>query len=402
VAGTLPAVFETDLVVVVEAVVEIRYEAGASDPTEIREVPEIVTERFEGLRMHPRLDGHPRSVVDLVNAESRLVTMQVIDATATVTWNAFPGSASNQADGWLSLQNGADALQALRPEDFVGEDLGTGRRTGIRALEDIQDINICLVPGMWSRTVQFALLDHCEQMRDRFAVLDAQRGLTVQEVLAFREPLDSTYAALYHPWVRLRDPVTGQDIAVPPSGHVAGLYAATDVDRGVHKAPANVVIRGEVTALDDDINEREQDLLNPVGINALRAFPFRGLRVWGARTLSSIPEWRYINVRRLFIFIESSIRQGTQWVVFEPNGEQLWALVVQAVTNFLDTVWRTGALQGIRQEEAFYVHCDRTTMTQDDIDNGRLVVEIAIAPMRPAEFVIFRFRQKTREQIAAA
>jgi uncharacterized protein len=402
--ATVPRVFETDLAVVVEAVVDVRYEAGASNPADRREEPEITTETFPALRLHPQLRGDPRRIVDLVNAESKLISLQLIEGPTPpppVTWDFFPGARSDQKDGFLPLENGGDALDDLRPEDFVGEDLGSGRRSGIQALEDIEEIAICLVPGMWSRTVQGALLGHCQRLKDRFAVLDAQRGLGVQEVQAFREPLDSPYAALYHPWLRARDPVTARDVAIPPSGHVAGLYAETDVERGVHKAPANVVIR-EITGLDDDINQREQDLLNPVGINALREFPNRGRRIWGARTLSSIPEWRYVNVRRLFLFIEDSIKHGTQWVVFEPNGEPLWALVVQAVTNFLDTVWRTGALQGLRQEEAFYVRCDRSTMTQDDIDNGRLVVEIGIAAVRPAEFVIFRFRQKTREQVAAA
>ena len=182
---------------------------------------------------------------------------------------------------------------------------------------------------------------------------------------------------------------------------MAGVYARVDVERGVHKAPANEVI-GQINALVDDINQREQDLLNPIGINALREFPNRGMRVWGARTLSSTPEWRYINVRRLFIYIEESIKQGTQWVVFEPNGEDLWALVRQSITNFLETVWRTGALRGTKQDEAFYVQCDRSTMSEDDIQNGLLIVEIGIAATRPAEFVIFRFRQKTRDQVAAA
>jgi hypothetical protein len=401
--GAVPRVFETDLIVVVEAVVDVRYEAGTSNPADQRDEPEVTTETFPGLRLHPDLRGHQRSIVDFVNAESNLVSLQVIetDAMPPVTWDLFPGSPSDDAGGELPLANGGDALDDLSSEDFSGEDLGSGRRSGIQALEDIEEISICAVPGMWSRTVQAALLAHCEQLKDRFAVLDTQRGLGVQGVMAFREPLDSTFAALYHPWLRVRDPVTAREVPIPPSGHVAGLYAATDVERGVHKSPANVVIQ-QIADLDDDINQREQDLLNPVGINALREFPNRGRRVWGARTLSSIPEWRYVNVRRLFLFIEDSIKHGTQWVVFEPNGEPLWALVVQAVTNFLDTVWRTGALQGLRQEEAFYVRCDRSTMTQDDIDNGRLVVEIGIAPVRPAEFVIFRFRQKTREQVAVA
>jgi hypothetical protein len=184
---------------------------------------------------------------------------------------------------------------------------------------------------------------------------------------------------------------------VPPSGLLAGIYADTDVNRGVHKAPANVVIRGInlVGGLAADITKREQDVLNPVGINALRFFPGLGERVWGARTLSSDTNWKYINVRRLFIYVEKSIFNGTQWVVFEPNNEQLWALVRQSITAFLTTVWQTGALAGTTQDQAFFVRCDRTTMSQDDLDNGRLICIIGLAPVYPAEFVIFRFEQKT-------
>jgi hypothetical protein len=404
--ASFPSVFESDAVEVVEAVVDVRYEEGASDHDVQRDEPEIITETFPGLRLD-NLAGTNRSIVDFVNAESNLIRLEIVPQPAppppqvTVGWASFPGGPSNTDNGWISLMGGdLDALDSLQPGDFVGIDGGPGRRTGIQALEDSQ-INICAVPGMWSRTVQSALIGHCERLKDRFAVLDAQRGLAVQGVLTFRSSLDSKYAALYHPWLKVLDPLTNKDVVVPPSGHMAGVYAFVDNDRGVHKAPANVVVQ-QISGLDDDINTREQDFLNPVGINALREFPFRGFRIWGARTISSIPEWRYVNVRRLFIFIEDSIKQGTQWVVFEPNAEPLWAQVTQAVTNFLDTVWRSGALEGLKQEEAFFVRCDRTTMTEDDIANGRLIVLIGIAPVKPAEFVIFRFKQKTREEVAAA
>jgi uncharacterized protein len=403
-------VFDSDVVEVIEAAVDIRYEEGVSDPDVDRDEPEVVEETFPGLRID-KLTGNTRSIIDFVNAESNLVRLEEIPLPPPPTppptpppvfaWDRFPGAPSGTGEGWTRLAGGDDQLPTLQPTDFVGEDRGPGRRTGVQALEDIEEISICAVPGMWSRTVQSALIGHCERLKDRFAVLDAQRGLTVQGVLAFRSPLDSKYAALYHPWLTVVDPLTNKDVVVPPAGHMAGVYAFVDNERGVHKAPANVVVQ-QIVGFDDDINTREQDLLNPVGINALREFPFRGLRVWGARTLSSIPEWRYLNVRRLFIFIEDSIKQGTQWVVFEPNAEPLWALVTQAITNFLDSVWRTGALEGVKQEEAFFVRCDRSTMTEDDIANGRLIVQIGIAPVKPAEFVIFRFRQKTREQVAVA
>jgi len=381
------------VVAVIEAAVDVRYQPGMGEPE--------TTESFVG--RVDQLGSNHDNIVDAVNSVSNLVSLEALDVPAgtAVGWDRFPGGQSADQDGYQPLAGGDDQLPALAPQDFVGTDGGSGHRTGIQALEDIEDIAICAVPGMWARSVQSALIAHCELLRDRFAVLDPQQGLTIQEVLAFRSPLDSNYAALYYPWVTVPDPFTGDPIPMPPSGHMTGVYALVDTERGVHKAPANVVIQ-QIVDLDDDVNEREQDLLNPVGINALREFPFRGLRVWGARTISSIPEWRYVNVRRLFIFIEDSIKQGTQWVVFEPNAEPLWALVTQAITNFLDTVWRSGALEGTKQEEAFFVRCDRSTMTEDDVANGRLIVEIGIAPVKPAEFVIFRFRQKTRSQVAPA
>jgi uncharacterized protein len=189
-------------------------------------------------------------------------------------------------------------------------------------------------------------------------------------------------------------------VNVAPSGHMAGIYAQTDNDRGVFKAPANVEI-GMITRIAQDVNKREQELLNPIGINALRYFPGRGNRVWGARTLSSLSSWKYINVKRLFIYVEASIDVGMQWVVFEPNDEPLWARVRQTIIDFLTTTWRSGALQGTTPAQAFFVTCDRTTMTQDDIDNGRLICVIGIAPVKPAEFVIFRVQQFTQATVSA-
>ncbi len=388
--ANLPALYETDQIGVVEAELAVQYREPAQPGGD---EPPVVEEVFP-VRLNP-LRGTPGSVVDLVRERSKLVEVEVLQATPpAVTWALFPGG------DWQTLSGGNNQLGDLDPADFVGEDR-SGARSGIQSLEDVEDVSICAVPGIWSTTVQSALIAHCDRLKNRFAIVDPQYGLTVTDVQAFRQRLDSSYAALYHPWLTVRDPSTGKDVVLPPSGHLAGVYARVDVDRGVHKAPANEAVL-EITGFADDINEREQDVLNPIGINALRQFPLRGRRVWGARTLTSVPEWTYINVRRLFIYIESSIKQGTQWVVFEPNNEALWALVVQSVTNFLDTVWRTGALQGTKQAEAFYVHCGRNTMSQDDIDNGRLIVEIGIAATRPAEFVIFRFRQKTRDDLGTS
>lgn len=202
---------------------------------------------------------------------------------------------------------------------------------------------------------------------------------------------DSRYAALYYPWVKVFDPASGRNSLVPPSGHVA-VWARSDNERGVHKAPANEVIRGAVD-LEIRLSKGEQDLLNPIGVNCVRAFPGRGIRIWGARTLSSDPAWRYLNVRRLFNYLEESILLGTQWVVFEPNDDRLWSSIRRNVTAFLTEEWRRGALFGRTAEEAFYVRCDRSNNPQESIDLGQVVCEIGVAPVKPAEFVIFRLSQ---------
>jgi phage tail sheath protein FI len=206
---------------------------------------------------------------------------------------------------------------------------------------------------------------------------------------------DSKYAALYYPWVQVADPTPGAGgatMAIPPSGHMAGIWARSDTERGVHKAPANEVVRG-VISLALDVTKSEQDSLNPVGVNCIRAFPGRGIRVWGARTLSSDPSWRYINVRRLFNFVEESIQLGTQWVVFEPNDLDLWQRVKRTINAFLTRVWRDGAQFGATPQEAFFVKCDAENNPPETRDAGQLIVEIGIAPVKPAEFVIFRISQ---------
>ncbi len=247
------------------------------------------------------------------------------------------------------------------------------------------------------------LIGHCERLRYRFAIVDPPPDSSISEVRKFRAQFDSKYAALYYPWVRITDPGRRPDpgapspvLEVPPSGYIAGVYARSDAERGVHKAPANEVLLG-VGDFTVNVTYDRQSVLNPEGINALRFFEGRARRVWGARTMSSDPEWKYVNVRRLFIYLEHSIEKATQWVVFEPNNESLWASVRQTVEDFLLATWRTGALLGTRPEEAFFVRCDRTTMTQNDLDNGRLICLIGVAPTYPAEFVVFRIGQFTAD-----
>ncbi|MDO4540882.1 MAG: phage tail sheath subtilisin-like domain-containing protein [Syntrophomonadaceae bacterium] len=291
--------------------------------------------------------------------------------------------------------NGAAA--SLSASDFVGVDNGPGKRTGIQAFVDNGAVSIMAVPGVTDPNVQLMLVAHCENLASRFAVLDLPReSKKIDDVMAHRDIFDSNYAALYHPWLEIFDPLDKKNIMIPPSGSVIGIYARSDNSRGVHKAPANEVVRACV-GLDCQYNKGEQDILNPKGVNLIRVFPGQGIRVWGARTATSDPSWKYVNVRRLFIFIEETIKANTNWVGFEPNDEMLWVRVKRTIDVFLTGLWRAGSLAGATKEEAFFVDVGRTTMSQDDIDNGRLICLIGVAPVKPAEFVIFRLTQKTSE-----
>jgi len=292
------------------------------------------------------------------------------------------------------LESGSDGNPIII-SDYKGEE-NEGIRTGLLAFEKIDDISILYSPNSQSIVgLSTALITHCENMKDRFAIIDSTDSYVPISTINPRSgSLESKYAAFYYPWIKIIDPQNGMKKDIPPGGYMAGIYARSDVERGVHKAPANETVRG-VVDLQFPIGKGEQDILNPRGVNCIRAFPGRGIRVWGARTLSSDPLWKYINVRRLFIYLEESIDEGTQWVVFEPNSEILWDRVIQTISGFLKNVWKSGALMGRTPEEAFFVKCDRTTMTQNDIDNGRLIVMIGVAPVKPAEFVIFRIAQWT-------
>ncbi|MEV6327698.1 phage tail sheath subtilisin-like domain-containing protein [Streptomyces sp. NPDC051909] len=300
-------------------------------------------------------------------------------------------------------QTGGTAA-ALDSTRFIGD---SADRTGFGGLEAFDEISMVAVPDLMAayqqglidaeqvKAVQLGLISHCELMGDRMALLDPPPGLNARDVRKWRQETagyDSRYAALYYPWIKSFDPATGRTRTVPPSGHMAGVWARNDAERGVHKAPANEIVRGAVD-LELQITRGEQDLLNPVGVNCIRAFPGRGIRVWGARTLASDPAWRYLNVRRYFNYLEESILVGTQWVVFEPNDQSLWARIRRNISAFLVNEWRQGALFGQRAEDAFYVKCDAETNPPESVDLGRVVCEIGIAPVKPAEFVVFRLAQ---------
>ena len=316
-------------------------------------------------------------------------------------------SSDNQRSIVIELAGGNDGLRPTASE-YEGEaDPATTKRTGLKALEGIDDISIIAAPGSTygyqngyqsdAQTIIGLLISHAENMRYRIAVIDSGDGQAIADVRALRARLDSKYAALYYPWVRILDPVTQREINLPPSGFVAGIYARNDINRAVYKAPANETVNLAI-GFEQLLNKSQQDVLNPEGINCFRYFEGRGFKLWGARTISSDPEWKYVNLRRYFAYLEHSIDKGTQWAVFEPNGEALWANIRRTVEDFLFNEWASGALLGDKPEKAYFVRCDRSTMTQNDLDNGRLVCQVGIAPLRPAEFVIFRIGQWTADR----
>lgn len=300
------------------------------------------------------------------------------------------------APGDATLVGGTDG-DPITSVSFRGEAVDPEERRGLEALklDKYRDVAVVYAAAADQPTIN-EVITHCEQNRFRFAVVDSSANLAAASTIQPRNNNDTKYGAFYYPWIYISDPRTGARTKVPPGGYVCGIYGRSDNTRGVFKAPANEIVRGALD-LEFNIDQGTQEVLNPRGVNVIRRFPGRGIRVWGARTLSSDPLWKYVSVRRLFIFIEASIYNSTQWVVFEPNDHRLWARVKQTVTLFLRTQWREGALFGEKEEEAFSVNVGRETMTEDDILNGRLIIEVGIAPVRPAEFVIFRVFQKTQE-----
>jgi phage tail sheath protein FI len=317
------------------------------------------------------------------------------------------GSTDAQRSIDLLLEGGNDGQRPGAAEYEGTANENEVFKTGLKAFEDIEDISIVAAPGSSfgyergyrrdAATIMNLLIAHAENMRYRIAVLDSGDAQSIADVRNLRGRVDSKYAALYYPWVRILDPVTRQEIDLPPSGFVAGIYARNDTERAVYKAPANEVVNLAI-GFEALLNKAQQEVLNPEGINCFRFFEGRGFRLWGARTISSDPEWKYVNLRRYFAYLERSIDRGTQWAVFEPNGEALWANVRRTIEDFLLNEWQSGALLGDKPEKAFFVKCDRTTMTQNDLDNGRLICLIGVAPLKPAEFVIFRIGQWTADR----
>jgi hypothetical protein len=354
---------------------------------------DTVEEVYENVNLGKK--GKP--VTETINQASKLVMVAEAQATGSILDRA------PELGNYMVKAAAPAAPAKLQSNHIIGN---VSDRSGLEGLEIAEDVTMIACPDLMSaymsgaldrdgvKAVQLAMIAHCERLADRMAILDPLPDLTPQEVKKWREQetnYDSKFAALYYPWITVNG-ADGKPMAIPPSGHMAGVWARNDGERGVHKAPANEIVRmalGPVT----EITKGEQDTLNPIGVNCIRSFTGRGVRVWGARTLSSDPAWRYISVRRLFNYVEKSIENGTQWVVFEPNDPGLWARVKRDVGAFLTNVWRDGMLFGLSPQEAFYVKCDAELNPPEVRDQGKLIIEVGMAPVKPAEFVIFRFSQ---------
>lgn len=383
------------------------------DPVDAALVPKAVLYSVE-MEMVIRYDSEvetytglnlvPNSVNNLEArlSASRLVAVEALEPVDEIINPVSALLGAGKLSGSIAFSGGSDGtMDAVNAGVYIGQDGGPGKRTGIQAFLENDLASIIAVPGITIPEVVVSLVAHCENEKNRFAVLDIPKELVkTGDIIEYRNMIDSTYAAMYHPWIQVFDPVTKKPGFIPPSGAVAGVYSRTDVARGVHKAPANEAV--VCTGLSVNYNTGEQDILNPAGVNLIRALPGQGIRVWGARTASSNNSFKYVNVRRLFIYVEQSIKNATNWVVFEPNNSSLWARVQMAVSAFLENMFRAGMLSGETPAEAFFVDIGPNTMSRDDIMNGRLICEIGIAPSRPAEFVIFRVTQFTSEAGSAA
>jgi phage tail sheath protein FI len=362
-----------------------------SDPTQGKTVPLTVT------RGDP-LVTHIQTGVDVLD-------MLLHAAPGIRAALDDPSSTDDARSIDLILTGGNDGRRPTASEYQGAADPDTTYKTGLTAFDDLDDVSILAAPGSTygletpdygpdARTIVSLLINQATQNRYQIAVIDSGDGQSLSQVRRFRATIDTSYAALYYPWVRVLDPLTNTQIFLPPSGFVAGIYARNDINRAVFKAPANEVVNLAL-GFEVMISKAQQEVLNPEGINCFRFFEGRGYRLWGARTATSNTEMIYVSLRRYFVYLEHSIDKGTQFAVFEPNGENLWGNVRRMISSFLLDEWRAGGLLGSKPEEAYFVRCDRSTMSQNDLDNGRLICLVGVAPVKPAEFVIFRIGQFT-------
>ena len=387
--------------------------------TGARPIEAVGTSTAAFIGVAPNGDAHLHEALGINNWSQFVKEYSAEGATSTPLSHAVYGFFQNGGGRCYVVNVGAK-------RELVGD----GRqRKGIETLEEVDEVAIVAAPGFSDAASYDTLLSHCERLQDRVAILDAPENAAnfnvdqLKTVAASgaakpKKPAagdtsapadtapagpagglrartsDNGFGAFYFPWLVVRDPFSPTDLVnVPPSGHIAGIFARTDATRGVHKAPANETVRGALD-LTYKVTREEQGELNRLGVNCIRQFATQGIRVWGARTLAdSASEWRYLNVRRLFNQIEESIADGTRWVVFEPNDVSLWKSIERDVSAFLTLQWRQGALMGATPEEAFFVRCNDETNPREVIDAGMVVTLVGIAPVKPAEFVIFRIGQ---------
>lgn len=356
--------------------------------------------RFEDLvesYEHVSFNINTANYVEKILAKSQLVSVTYSGHEGGAIRSPFACLAGPEAPvvavEFTGGSNGSPLEMAA--SDFIGVSRGFGGKTGLQAFVDNDTVSVMAVPGVTDPAVQLAVTAHCENLASCFAVLDIPRKVnTMPDIIAHRNQFDTTYAALYHPWLTVYDPLDKCHIAIPPSGSVLGIYARTDRARGVHAAPVNQAVRACV-GLESGVDGKEPEHLSAAGVNLIRAFPGAGIRVCGAVTAGGRDSWKHINVRRFFIFIEETIKANTNWAVFEPNDEVLWVRVQRTIEVFLSSLWRNGSLAGSSPGEAFFVDIGRSTMSPDDIDNGRMVCVIGVAPVKPAEFIIFCITQHT-------
>jgi hypothetical protein len=342
---------------------------------------------------NPAIEGVPTSIAAFLGTASDGPPGEPVLVTSFAEHlRTFGEPAAGLASPWLApsvaafFANGGRRCWVVRVADAASD---ADFADGLAALGAIDEIGLVGAPGATSPAVQAAVIAHCEAAGDRIALLDAIAGAGVDQVLEQRAALSSPrgFAVLYHPWLRAGAGAGAPDL-VPPCGFVAGALARSDLERGVWEAPAASLV-GAI-GLAQDLTSGEADALNVAGVGMLRAFVGQGIRIWGVRTIADDQELKYVPVRRLLLFLEESIHEGTSWAVFEPNDEPLWTRLRSSTENFLTTVWRAGALQGTRLQEAFFVRADATTMTQADLDLGRTVILVGVATLRPAEFTLLR------------
>jgi uncharacterized protein len=348
-----------------------------------------------------------RYAMRVINSESQLVRVEDLRSPAPLPHN-LP-----VAEPPARLQGGRDGIDVLTPGDFIGHDHGPTDRAGLMALAGIDAVGILAIPDAMlvhmrapgpqaDRDIQAihdAMITQCELLKDRFAILDAPPIKDIEEVRKWRRRIDTSYAALYYPWINTKNGDEAM-IKLPPSGHAAGIYARCDRDQGVHKAPANEVVIGAV-GLTVNLTEEHLGILHGDAINTLRVFPGRGTRLWGARTCSDDPDWKYVNVRRMFIMLRRSLEEGTQWAVFEPNDARTWEKLTGAVSDFLRNLWGEGYFAGDGPEDSFFVKCNADTNPLEQRELGQLAMEIGVAPAIPAEYIVFTLVQKVDEQTEA-